>query len=150
MEKLLSMVTGAVLFAFGSTSVSGILPPKKVFEPPLVEVTIEQVVELKETNEFIASYIEKMFPEDTRLMSRIAKCESGLRHFNEDGSVVVGRQTPDVGLFQISPKHWETEAKKLGFDIYSLEGNTLMARHIYEVQGLGAWQASFSCWKKTN
>ena len=74
---------------------------------------------------------------DLRLYE-IAKCESGLRQFRSDGSVVRSH-TNDVGILQINVPVWGREAQRLGYDIYSLEGNIRMAHYVLKVQGYSAW-----------
>ena len=84
---------------------------------------------------------------DAPIMVRIAYCESRFRQFNPDGSVHRGRINPkDAGVFQINePWHLEN-ANRLGFDIYSLDGNIGYARHLYERRGTADWKWSRPCW----
>lgn len=79
-------------------------------------------------------------------MKAIAGCESGHRQHNHDGDVIRNPKTPDYGYFQINAPTWEEDAKLLGYDFHTLEGNIKMAKHILEVQGLGAWNPSRACW----
>ena len=74
-------------------------------------------------------------------MVEVARGESGLRQWHDNGKVVRGRITPtDTGLFQISSSHWEEEAKRLGLDFENnIEDNVKMARHIADTQGITAW-----------
>jgi hypothetical protein len=83
------------------------------------------------------------------ILVRIAECESGGRQFNKDGSVVRGRENKnDVGKWQIN-LHWNgAEAKKLGYDLMTEEGNTKMALHLYEKHGTRDWNWSKFCWSK--
>jgi len=107
------------------------------------------IVELK--NDSVAGIkglIKQYFPKEP-LMVKIADCESiGLRHY-VNGEVLRGEIVKeDVGLFQINETYWLKKSLELGIDIYDLEGNIKMARHIYDTQGLSAWSASFkNCWK---
>lgn len=81
------------------------------------------------------------------VLERIAECESGGKQFEENGSVVTGRlNSKDKGKFQINEFYWGEKAKELGHDIYTLEGNTAMARWIFENHGTGAWVHSSKCW----
>jgi len=96
----------------------------------------------------IKGLIKQYFPKEP-LMVKIAECESiGLRHY-VNGEVLRGEIVKeDVGLFQINETYWLKKSLELGIDIYDLEGNIKMARHIYDTQGLAAWSASFkNCWK---
>jgi cytochrome c556 len=85
--------------------------------------------------------------EDSQIMVRIAKCESGLRQFDSNGDVLRGKVNPqDVGMFQINEKYHLEKAKELGYDIYTTEGNIKMAAYIYLTEGAKAWSASSKCW----
>ena len=79
-----------------------------------------------------------------KLMVRIANCESG---FNQEA---VNRKTMDWGLFQINEKTWDETAQTTSFADYKTnwKSNVLLAKYIYEVQGIGAWQWSQHCWNK--
>jgi len=70
------------------------------------------------------------------------------RQFNDDGSVLRGKENPkDIGMCQIN-EYWNgEEAKKLGFDIYTEEGNIKMANYLFETRGFKPWGASRSCWR---
>jgi len=52
----------------------------------------------------------------------------------------------DIGKFQINEYYWGAEARRLGFDIYALEGNTAMALWIYEHHGTQPWNWSKANW----
>ena len=79
----------------------------------------------------------------------IAKCESGNRQFNDDGSVLHGKiNSQDIGKYQINLYYWGEKALELGYDLYSLKGNTDMALWIYKNYGTSPWNLSISCWKK--
>jgi hypothetical protein len=60
-----------------------------------------------------------------------------------------GQQNPrDTGLFQINTGVWEKKAQALGYDLRTPEGNTQMARYIFENYGSGPWQSSAVCWNR--
>ena len=83
------------------------------------------------------------------IMQKIAKCESGDRHFNERGEVLRGRANRfDIGRYQINRLYWEEEAKKLDHDIFSEYGNEAFALHLYQKYGTGPWKRSQRCWSK--
>jgi len=80
-------------------------------------------------------------------MQRIAQCESSGRHFTKEGQVLRGRQNrQDTGLFQINAGVWAKQAEALGYDIHTPEGNTQMARYIFENYGSEPWRSSAKCW----
>jgi len=84
----------------------------------------------------------------------VCGCESGgtatstPKQFNDDGTVLHGKQNKnDIGMCQIN-KYWNgDDAKRLGFDIYTEEGNIKMANYLFDTQGFKPWGASRSCWR---
>ena len=87
---------------------------------------------------------------DIPLMAEVSRCESRFRQFESDGSVFRGKiNDRDVGVMQINEYYHLERAKKLGFDLYSLEGNMAYARLLYKEQGAQPWVSSSPCWKKT-
>lgn len=82
-------------------------------------------------------------------LQRISFCESGNHQFNPDGSVLRGKvNAQDVGKYQINEFYHGEAAKKLGYDLYTLEGNTAFALHLYRTQGSTPWNWSKPCWGK--
>lgn len=107
---------------------------------------ISEQVKVKTTEEIIAEHFT-----DTPILKKIAVCESQNRQFDETGAVLRGKvNSQDVGVMQINEKYHLEAAKKLGLDIYTLEGNTDYAKHLYKTQGVKPWVHSSSCWDKTN
>ena len=83
------------------------------------------------------------------IFARIAYCESRDRQFDKDGNVLRGNVNPyDVGRYQINTLHWADQAKKLGFDLNTEEGNEAMALYIYRKSGTKPWRSSQKCWDK--
>ena len=83
------------------------------------------------------------------MLMKICKAESGLRQFNKDGSVLRGRVNPsDVGFCQINEPIWNDTARKLGYDIYTEQGNKDMAMYIYLNFGSDPWNSSKTGWSK--
>lgn len=84
------------------------------------------------------------------VMERIAKCESGGKHYGESGQVLMvsnTNKTVDVGKFQINTV-WFKKAKELGLDVTKEEDNEKMAYWIYENRGTEDWYASRECWAR--
>ncbi len=80
-------------------------------------------------------------------MADIAKCESHFRQYNKDGEVYRGSiNTSDVGVMQINEKYHLKTAEKMGFDIYSLNGNVAYAKYLYQKEGSYPWISSSGCW----
>lgn len=68
------------------------------------------------------------------------------QHFDEDGSVLRGRQNPDdIGMCQLNAPTWQETAEEHGWDIYTPEGNVLMANWIYDTLGYEPWKYSKGC-----
>jgi hypothetical protein len=88
--------------------------------------------------------VNEVFGKDADIMWNIAICESGGRQFNSDGSVIVGRITPDYGLFQINQVHL-IEAKKNDINIFSLDGNVQFAKLLFNSYGTRPWASSAHC-----
>lgn len=92
----------------------------------------------------------RIFADDKPLMIEIAYCESRFRQYNNDGSVLRGiENNKDVGLFQINEKYHLERADRLGYDIYSPEGNMAYARLLFNEEGPTPWNSSSPCWSKT-
>lgn len=75
---------------------------------------------------------------DLPIMIDIAKCESGFRQFNDDGTVLLGHGLY-LGVFQIAEKIHADFAKSIGMDIYTLDGNLAYARRLYNNEGTHPW-----------
>ncbi len=85
-------------------------------------------------------------PEAT--LAIIAECESGGRHWNDDGSVVTNKNKDgsiDIGRWQINSQHWE-RAKSMGHDVSTEEGNEAFAKVLFNKYGTDPWNSSRECW----
>lgn len=96
--------------------------------------------------------IQEPKQEIPEVMVRIAKCESGNKHF-EKGQVLVrgnavSRSSVDVGRWQINNAIWGKKASEKGFDIFSEQGNEDMAMFLYETYGTEPWVHTKKCWNK--
>ncbi len=82
--------------------------------------------------------VREFFAEYPSMIS-IAKCESSFRQYTNNGTPLraSGRY---IGVFQIDEKSHAAKAKKLGMDIYTLEGNIAYAKYLYEAAGTGPWK----------
>ena len=84
---------------------------------------------------------------DLPIMAEIASCESRFRHFDSWGDILRGEENPyDVGVMQINEHFHLNTAKALGHNLYSLDGNLVYARYLYEKEGTTPWEASTLCW----
>lgn len=96
------------------------------------------------TKEAVTTYFA-----DIPVLIDIAKCESRFKHTDEDGNITRGEANKyDVGVMQINEKYHLEESKKLGYDIYTLDGNMAYARYLYEKQGARPWLSSSKCWSQ--
>jgi hypothetical protein len=83
-----------------------------------------------------------------RVMRELGRPEQKPRQFLPDGSVLHDQTTPDdIGMAQINLGYWGAEALKLGYDIYTYDGNLKMAKWIFDHYGSGPWFWSRSCWQ---
>lgn len=66
----------------------------------------------------------------------------------EDGSTTTQKVlwSKDIGRFQINDYYHAETAKNLGFDIYTVEGNTQYALVLYNSNGTRDWNPSKPCW----
>lgn len=93
------------------------------------------------------AYVKKYYAEDPILV-KVARCESEFRQFDSKGNILRGLQnSDDVGVMQINEKYHLERAKKLGYDIYTLDGNLAYAKFLYHKEGVDPWSASAPCWK---
>jgi len=79
-------------------------------------------------------------------MIEVSRCESTFRH-TVNGVVLKGFvDNRDTGAMQINTFYHLATAKKLGLDIFTIEGNLAYARYVYDRQGTQPWNASKKCW----
>lgn len=75
-------------------------------------------------------------------MVKIANCES---NFSQSA---VNHKSNDFGLFQVNEATWDETARSMGLNYKEdWRDNILMARYIYQTQGISAWNWSKHCWK---
>lgn len=94
--------------------------------------------------------VEEYF-KDSPVLIDIAFCESRYRQHNQNGDLLRGTvNSADVGVMQINERYHAETAVRLGYDLYSLEGNMAYARYLYEKQGTKPWVHSSHCWNNLN
>lgn len=102
---------------------------------------------VEETKEEVLT--ESSIPEVPSILKKIGQCESGNKQFHDDGTVVKGNLNPlDTGKYQINLGYHGDTAKKLGYDLYTEEGNTKYALYLYDTAGTSPWTWSKWCWNK--
>ena len=83
------------------------------------------------------------------ILRQIAVCESNNRQFGHDGKALRGKANHlDIGRYQINIGVWGSEANRLGYDLFSDEGNEAMALEIFKRQHTKPWNASRECWDR--
>lgn len=96
----------------------------------------------------VEAYVRDYFA-NTPLLAEIAKCESTFRQFDSKGNVIKGKvNSGDIGVMQINKYYHEEDAVKLGFDIYTIDGNLGYAKWLYGKYGSDPWVHSSKCWSK--
>lgn len=84
------------------------------------------------------------------VMDRIAQCESGNKHIDKNGQVLMRSNTNrsvDLGVYQINTV-WFADATKQGYDLTKEEDNRAYAHYLYGKYGTEPWYSSKSCWSK--
>ncbi|MEZ4104448.1 MAG: hypothetical protein R3B60_04140 [Candidatus Paceibacterota bacterium] len=85
---------------------------------------------------------------ETPDMIEIARCESNFRQYTDSGKALRGGMNNQmVGVFQFNESLHSADAKKLGFDINTLEGNLAYAKYVYDSQGNTPWISVRHCWE---
>jgi hypothetical protein len=109
--------------------------------------TTSLTVEGQQNPETLGAYVKEYYAE-TPILASIAWCESRHRHMGANGSVIKNPTSTAIGVMQIMESIHDEDAKELGIDIKSLDGNLSYAKVLYEKQGTKPWNASKSCWGK--
>ncbi len=126
-----------------SATTTGIAPIPSV---QLVATTTPSLPSAQSIKEYVAQYFAK-----EPIMIAIAGCESHDHQYNIDGSVYRGQiNNKDVGVMQINEYYQGNTAQKLGFNLYTLQGNVAYAHYLYEKQGTQPWFSSSTCWGKSD
>lgn len=98
----------------------------------------------------LKDYVETYFS-DIPVMAAVAGCESKFKHFDTRGNVIRGETvSEDIGVMQINETYHLGAAQKLGYDIYSVNGNLTYARYLFQKEGTAPWLSSVKCWGKEN
>jgi hypothetical protein len=89
-----------------------------------------------------------VFFKDAPVMVEVARCESGLRQYDEMGKALRGGYgNMMIGLFQLHEQFHRAEAKARGQNIDTLVGNMAYARDLYRTEGTTPWNSSAHCWQ---
>ena len=85
------------------------------------------------------------------ILQKIAICESGNEQFGKDGQVLLhanDNHSVDVGRYMINEQIWGAQATKLGFNLFTDEGNKDMAQWLFLNKGSTVWVDSSACWNR--
>lgn len=85
------------------------------------------------------------------VLQRIFKCESGNKHADSKGRLIVNKNkdgSEDVGIAQINMKYWGLEAMKQGYNLTEEKDNIAFALWLYKNHGTEPWIHSKNCWNK--
>lgn len=146
---MIEFTTGLLMIAsaFSPASTNTVIESKSTAsssQPTAIsrEVTIPLSVATTE------EYVRESFKE-TPILAEIARCESTFRQYDKDGQALRGMvNSDDIGVMQINKYYHEEDAKKLGLNIYTLQGNIEFAKVLYGKYGDKPWVHSSPCWKK--
>lgn len=84
---------------------------------------------------------------DMPVMIEIARCESNFRQFTDAGSVLKGGSAGGmIGIFQFFESIHAPAAKKLGYNLETVDGNLAYAKHLYKTEGTTPWASAKDCW----
>ncbi len=112
----------------------------------VIYVTEVQVVKadnkVKGDYEVFKGFVETL-PEDIQeRFVEVIKCESHFRQYDSNNKILTHHNengTIDIGIAQLNSVHFE-EAKKMGIDINTTEGNLKFARYLLESKrGINHW-----------
>ncbi len=94
----------------------------------------------------VEAYVKTQYA-DEPLLIEIARCESTFRQFDSTGNIIRGKvNNKDVGVMQINERYHAEDSAKLGYNIYTTEGNVAFGRYLYKKYGSQPWISSSPCW----
>jgi hypothetical protein len=149
---MIELTTG-IAFLVSSLYGPGQAQAASVPVTPIINTAASTTIEQASTTEArfldskaVESYVSKQYADEPVLVD-IARCESTFRQFGPDGNVIRGKVNKgDVGVMQINEKYHADEAAKLGYNIYTAEGNVAFAKYLYNKFGSDPWSSSSKCW----
>jgi hypothetical protein len=144
---MIELTTGVVflmssLYGNGQANNSQVIVP----ENEAIQATTTADSSIRTSTKTMEAYLRQEFA-DTPILVDIARCESSFHQYDKDGNIIRGRvNSADIGVMQINEKYHADTAKKLGIDLYTVEGNVAYAKHLYNEQGAQPWISSSKCW----
>lgn len=146
---MIELTTG-IVFLLSSMYGAGSISADAVNVQPLTANLMDRTPYIIASNnkEALEKYLRENFA-DTPILLEIARCESELRQFDNNGQLVRGRvDNADVGVMQINERYHLETATKLGYNIHTVEGNVAYAKYLYGKFGSKPWNASSPCWER--
>lgn len=123
------LVLGGWLVTAGILIAKSTIEPTKVYAKEIIEVPIKEI---------------------PPVLQRIAKCESPTGHYDENGKVVINKNTDgslDIGKYQINSVHL-AEIARMKLNVYDEKDNETFALHLMDARGTSDWYSSKGCWVK--
>ena len=144
---MIELTTG-IVFLLSSMYGAGAPSTDVAVVQPNVDTSVVKTIVITENDKkAVEKYLREHYS-DTPILIEIARCESTFTHIGKDGNVIRGKaNSADIGVMQINEKYHLITAEKLGYDIYTMEGNVAYAKYLYEKFGSTPWSASSKCWK---
>ncbi len=145
----LGLGTLASMPVMPANTTANALSAMKPQDTAVVAVANHEIIKPTETDAAEVRKLVRIYFRDNPILAEVAKCESDFRQYDEHGAVLRGRENgADVGVMQINEKYHLAESKRLGMDIYTIEGNLRYAQVLYNQMGTDPWSASAPCWSK--
>lgn len=136
----------------GTTTSTDTLSKQDIARSQTVEIATSTKTAVNSTiptNAGIEAKVRAYFS-DIPVMVEVSRCESHFRQFDKNGNTFRGVvNNKDVGVMQVNEHYHLKRAEKLGYDLYSVEGNLAYARLLYKESGTQPWSSSSPCWGKT-
>ncbi len=132
---------GLTTTGIGIMMLASVMNPAASPDLSVMSVAADQPITLED-------HVREVF-KDTPILAEVARCESEFRQFGTDGKIIRGEVNKhDIGVMQINEGYHKEQAEKLGYDLYTLDGNIAYAKALYADQGTQPWKASKPCWGK--
>ena len=127
-----SIVASYMFIAYGSARIYNYMSPVTVYADREVIVTVQATSTVP------------------AVMTRIAICESGNKHTDKNGQVLMktnDNKSVDVGVMQINSL-WFKKASDMKLDLTKEADNRKFADYLYQNYGTEPWVWSKPCWNK--
>ena len=146
-------LTTAALFLL-STFYGGLPSRTSMSSAPSQDSAADVVIAMpseESVQPFTLEQYVRLYFRDTPILVEVARCESNFRHLETNGQILRGEVvSEDVGIMQINEFYHTDDAKTLGIDLHTLDGNLAYAKWLYGKEGIVPWYSSSKCWKKTD